>query len=261
MDRPRTFAVARSAPIGSLFVEPDVFHAPAIEMAVHDLGEALDPGLASIRTTGIEQDRPRDIRRQPALNLPENRLAPLRVALARLLFDQLLYLGVAIAIPIDARPAAEEYLEQRIGVGPAGLQIECDREILAEDLWKILRRIDLIELAVDIDVLQLVDQQHRGIAIEREIAGRYLDVEMFVGTVAELLHDLAALGAVFLDVGIIARQFLHLVRRHAPKPVGWRLQHRADLALALGDRVDKSLAVDAEGHSAPELRIVKRRLL
>src|SRR6516225_6114335 len=255
------FENSLSSTLLRLFVEPDVFHAPAVEMAVHYLGEPLDPRLPAVRTTGIEQDRPGDVRRQPALDLPENGLAPLRVALARLLFDQLLYLWVAIAIPIDARPAAVEYLEHRIGVGPAGLQIECDREILAEDLRKILRGIDLIELAVDIDVLQLVDQQHRGSAIGREIAGRYLDVEMFVGAVAELLHDPAAHRAVFLDVGVIARQFLHLVRRHAPKPVGWRLHHPADLALALGDRVDKGLAVDAQRHCAPELRIVERRLL
>src|SRR5215813_13497701 len=261
MDRPRTFAVARSAPIGSLFVEPDVFHAPAVEMAVHNLGEDLDPRVPAIRTTGIEQDRPSYIRRQPALNLPENRLTPLRVPLARLLFDQLLYLGVAIAIPIDARPAAVEYLEHWIGVGPAGLQIECDREILAQDLRKILRRIDLIELAVDIDVLQLVDQQHRRVAIQLDVAGRHFDVEVFVRAVAELLHDPAAVGAVFLDVGVVARQSLHLVGRHTPKAVRRRLQHSADLALALGDRVDKGLAVNAEGHGTPELRIVERRLL
>src|SRR6516165_8077348 len=91
-------------------VQPDVFHTPAIEMAVHHLGEPLDPRLPAGRTTGIEQDRPGDVRRQPALDLPENRLAPLRVALARLLFDQLLYLGVAVAVPVDARPAAVEDL-------------------------------------------------------------------------------------------------------------------------------------------------------
>src|SRR6516225_2919771 len=147
------FENSLSSTLLRLFVEPDVFHAPAIEMAVHHLTEALDPGLPAVRTTGIKQDRPGDVRRQPALDLPENRLAPLRVALARLLFDQLLYLGVAVAVPVDARPAAVEDLEQRIRVGTAGLQIERDREILAKDLRKILRRIDLVELAVDIDVL------------------------------------------------------------------------------------------------------------
>src|SRR6516165_1605581 len=148
-------------------------------MTIHYLGEPFDPRLPAVRATGIEQDRPGDVRRQPALDLPENGLAPLWVALARLLFDQLLHLGVAVAVPIDAGAAAVEELEHRIGVGPAGLQIERDRKILAQYLRKILRRVDLIELAVDIDVLQLVDQQHPGIAIEREIAGRYLDVEVF----------------------------------------------------------------------------------
>src|SRR6516162_8642108 len=155
-----------------LLVEPNVLEAPAVEMAVHHLGKPLDPGLPAGRPRGIEQDRPGDVGRQPALNLPENRLAPLRVALARLLFDQLLYLGVAIAIPIGARPAAVKYFEHRVGVGAAGLQIECDREVLAEDLRKILRRIDLIEFAVNIEVLQLVDQQHRGVAIELDVTGR-----------------------------------------------------------------------------------------
>src|SRR5215472_7653261 len=244
-----------------LLFEPDVLHAPAIEMAVHHLGEALDPRLPADPTTGVEQDRPGDVRRQPALDFPEDRLAPLRVAFARLLFDQLVYLGVAVAVPVHARPAAVEDLEQRIRIGTAGLQIERDREILAKDLRKILRRIDLIQLAVDIDVLQLVDQQHRRVAIQLDVAGRHFDVEVFVRAVAELLHDPAAVGTVFLDVGVVARQSLHLVGRHTPKAVRRRLQHSADLALALGDRVDKGLAVNAEGHGTPELRIVERRLL
>src|SRR5262249_5412583 len=99
-----------------LLVEPDVFHAPAVEMAVHHPGESLDPRLPADPTTGVEQDRPGDVRRQPALDLPENRLAPPRVAFARLLLDQLVYLGVAVAVPVDARPAAVEDLEQRIRV-------------------------------------------------------------------------------------------------------------------------------------------------
>src|SRR3974390_969975 len=140
----------------------------------------LTQGWATDPATGLKQDRPGDVCRQPALDLPENRLAPLRVAFARLLFDQLVYLGVAVAVPVDARPAAVEDLEQRIRVGTAGLQIERDREILAKDLRKILRRIDLIELAVDIDVLQLVDQQHRRVAIQLDVAGRHFDVEVAV---------------------------------------------------------------------------------
>src|SRR6516164_10030583 len=120
-------------------------------MAVYQLGEPLDPRLPAGPTRGIEQYRPGDVRRQPALDLPENGLAPLRVALARLLFDQLLHLGIAVAVPVDAGAAAVKDLEQRIRVGTAGLQIERDREILAKDLRKILRRIDLLEFAVDVD--------------------------------------------------------------------------------------------------------------
>src|SRR6516225_7450422 len=114
------FENSLSSTLLRLFVEPDVFHAPAIEMAVHYLGEPLDPGLPAVRTTGIEQYRWGDDRRQPALDLPENGLAPLRVALARLLFDQLVDLRVAVTVQIQARTAAVKDLEQRIRVGTAG---------------------------------------------------------------------------------------------------------------------------------------------
>src|SRR5207244_12675382 len=60
--------------------------------------------------------------------------------------------------------------------------------------------LDHLQLAVDVDVLDLIDQDHRGIAIDRDVAGRDLHGEPLVGTVAELLHELARLGAIRLNI-------------------------------------------------------------
>src|SRR3984893_13768475 len=229
-------------------------------MAVRHLGEPLDPGLPASPTLRIKEDRAGVVRGELALDLPQNGLASIRVALARLLFDQLVDLGIAVAVPVDARPAAVEQLQHRVGVGPTGLQVERDGEILAYNLRKILRRIDHVEFGVDVDVLQLVDQKHRRVAIELDIAGGHLDVDVLSGAVAELLHNPAPLGAVRFDVGTVTRQFLDFIWQQAPQSSGRRLKE-ADMTLALGDVVDKGLAVDAERHRAPELRIVERWLV
>src|SRR5690349_17921371 len=114
-------------------------------MAVRHLGEPLDPGLPASPTLRIKENRPGVIRGELALDPTQNGLASILVVLARLLFDQFVDFGIAIAVPVDARPAAVENLENRVGVGPAGLQVERDGEILAYDLRKILRRIDHVE--------------------------------------------------------------------------------------------------------------------
>src|SRR5262249_34377371 len=160
-----------------LFVEPNVFHAPAIEEAVGHLREPSDVRLPAGCALGIEQNRPGAIFGQLALDLPEHLLALRWIALARLPFNQLVNLGIAVAIPIDAGAAAVKYIEDWVGIGPAGLQIERDGEVLAQNSWKILRRVHDFELAFNIDVLELVNEHHRRIAVRGYVPGGHLDLQ------------------------------------------------------------------------------------
>src|SRR5882672_1331469 len=88
-------------------------------------------------------------------------------------------------------------------------------------------------LAIDVDLLQLVDQDHRRVAQIWEVARRYLDLEAVISAVAELLHEPAGVRAVFLHIGVIARQGLQEIRRHAPQSCRWGLNDPADVALSL----------------------------
>ena len=72
------------------------------------------------------------------------------------------------------------------------------------------------ELAVDIDVFQLVDQDDRRIPVVGRIARRDFYLEPLIGSITELLHDRAGLRAIFRHVGAIARQRLQDIGRHAP---------------------------------------------
>ena len=107
-------------------------------------------------------------------------------------------------------------MENLVGVWPAPRAGETDDVVSAHDLGEPVRGVDRLELAVDVDALQLVDQDHRRIPQVREVARRHLDLEPVVGPVAELLHDLASVRPVLLHVGVIARQLLQQIRRHAP---------------------------------------------
>ena len=114
------------------------------------------------------------------------------------------------------------------------------------------------ELTV-INLLQLVDQDHRGVAVGGEVAGRDRHREMLVGPVAELFHQCAGLGAALLHVGMIARKSLQHLRRHAPESARRGLHNRADVALALCQDVDERLAVERERHCPPQIGIVEGR--
>ncbi len=162
-----------------------------------------------------------------------------------MLVDQLVDLGVAVAGIIALRTAQIVFVEHLVGVIEPGLADgKGERVVLAHDCRIPLRRIDRVERAVDVDVLQLIDQDHRRITIGRDVARRHGDGQPFVGPIAEPLHDLLCLGAVFRDVGIISRQRRQHVRRHAPHAVGRRLHRGAHLALTFADDVDESLAVE-----------------
>ena len=121
-----------------------------------------------------------------------------------------------VALPVDA-PSVAAHLKDAAGYRTAllgkahfdpGFDLDghwAEGRLAGEGSNGPLRGFDHVELAVDIDLLQVVDQDHRLVAVGRDVAGRDLDPERFVGAVAQLAHDLAALGARLFMVGAIAR--------------------------------------------------------
>src|SRR5258708_4638604 len=161
-----------------LFIEPRLLETPAVEDAV-DLGrDPVHPRVPAGGEIVAPDDRAGGVLGQLLVDLPDQLLALFLVRLDRLLLVHLFELGVAI-VRVVALRAARIVLEE-IGVrvvGPAAGQIAGDHEILAGDLWKPVRGLDDVELAIDIDLLQLVDEDDRGIAVLRDIARRDLDLE------------------------------------------------------------------------------------
>src|SRR5216684_4536129 len=224
---------------GLLLVQPDVLEAPAVEHAVDHDFQPLQSRLPACRKTQVIDDRARLILLQPAIDLPDQALALLLVGFHRLLLEQLLQLGVAVAGVIALRATREIFIElgvRIIGADPG--QIEAELVILAVDLGVPAGCVDGFELAVDKDLLQLIDQNDRRVAENRDIARRYLDGEPPVGAVAELLQDLASLGAVLFDIGTIARQAAEDFRRKPPHSFGRRLHRPAYAAGALRQDVN-----------------------
>src|SRR6266446_7272414 len=104
---------------GSMLIEPDVFHAIAVEEAVDHDGQSFDPGLPAGPIAVVKDNRPGAIPSQLAFDCPHQLLAPSRVGLDRLLLDQLVHLRVAVTVPILARTASVKQIEDRVGVRPA----------------------------------------------------------------------------------------------------------------------------------------------
>src|SRR5437016_5701177 len=89
----------------ALPVQPDVLVAIAVVDAVDHHGHALDLWMAAGHLARVKDYRPRDVFDQPALDLPDQFLALLRVRLHRLLFDQIIDLGIAVAGVVALRAA------------------------------------------------------------------------------------------------------------------------------------------------------------
>src|SRR5271165_1170136 len=89
-----------------LFVEPDVFHAPAVKDAVDHDRQPLDIGLPAGSLAGIKDDGPSADLGQFTFDRPQQLLPPSLIGLDRLLLDQLVHLRVAIAVPVQARTAS-----------------------------------------------------------------------------------------------------------------------------------------------------------
>src|SRR6516162_2421281 len=225
--------------IDRLLIQPNVLEAPAVERAVHHDGHVLDIGSPAGRTPGIEDNRPRLVLGQFALDCPYQLLPALPVGLHRLLLDQLIDFRIAVVVPIEARSTSVVQIEDRIGVLSADLPAESDREILPQNFRHIGVGFDRVELSLDINLLQLVDQDDGRIPGTREITRQNLYFQPAIRPVTELLHDPAGLGAAPAYVGIVTRQTLQRLWRHAPEAVGRRLQHAADLALSLAEDMNE----------------------
>src|SRR5207237_1992931 len=132
------------------------------------------------------------------------------------------------------------YFDGRLGDGQAYLVV------FAHDLWIPLGGVERFELGVEINLFQLIHQDHRRVPIAGDIARRHRDTQTFVGSVAELFHDRAGLRAVRLDIRVISGQRLQHVGRHSPEPARRRLHRHTDLTLARVHYVDKRLAVEAQ---------------
>jgi hypothetical protein len=88
---------ANYQPAVGLFVEPGVFEASALVIAVDHHRVPLEIGLPASRQFRIEERRTRCVLGELALDPPDDLLAFADIGLARLLVDQLIDLGIAMA--------------------------------------------------------------------------------------------------------------------------------------------------------------------
>src|SRR6266852_5492130 len=153
-----------SCPAPRLFVEPYVFQSEIVDDAVCHHRPALDPRLPAISKAVVEDDRSRAIRGELSLDLPNQLLALIDVALGRLPIEQLLQLRIAIACVVARRTAAIIFIELLVRiVDTAAREVEPDLVVFAHDLRESTRCFDDFEFAVDEHILQLVGQDHRRI--------------------------------------------------------------------------------------------------
>src|SRR5262249_9206457 len=123
----------------------------------------------------------------------------------------------------------------------------CDREtdcvVLTNDFGEPDRGVDGVELTIDIDLPQLADQDHSGIAILWGVSCRDRDRQPLVRPVAKPIHDGPGLLAVFLHVRIVTRQGLEDFGRHSPYAFGWWEHDSTDLSLPLAQDLDRRFAI------------------
>src|SRR5260370_37720336 len=170
-------------------VEPDVFHAPAVEDAVDHRRQPLDLRLPAGRCEAVQDDRPCPILLQLPVDLPHQLLAFFLIGLARLPVERLVELRIAISGIVTVRAARIVFVELLVGVvDPAAGVVEPDHVVLAAHLAAPLAALDRFDLSVHLDPLALLDQDHRRIAIGGHVARRHLAPDPPVRPIAELLH-------------------------------------------------------------------------
>ena len=189
-------------------------------------------------------DWPRAILLQFLVDFPDELAALLRVGFHRLLSKLLFEFRITVTRVVAFRAATIILVELLVWVVDAAAGVVlADLVVLARHLGKPVGGLDGIERAVDIDVFELIDQDDRGIAKDRNVSRRDRQLQPVVRPVADRLHDPAGFGAVLAHVGIVTRHRLQQLRRHAPNPGRRRLHRPADIALPLGENVDKGFPV------------------
>src|SRR5208282_5579111 len=125
----------------------------------------------------MKDDRPRSFLLQFCVDVPDYRLARRLIRLARLLVKKLLELTVAVSGEIAVGIAGVALVELLIGIvddGTAGI-FEPDHIVPARDFRVPIGGLDEVEIAGNVNFFELIDQHDRRIAIERNVAGGYLD--------------------------------------------------------------------------------------
>src|SRR5215472_9833849 len=247
-------------PSGRLPVEPHVFEAPAVVDAVDHRGQPFYVRLPAGRTLAVRDDRPGAVLLQLAVDLPHQPLAFFLIGFGRLSVELFFEFGVAVSAVIAIRAARVIFIELLVWIVDAAAGIVHRHAIvLAGPLCLPIRGLYGVELAGDVDLLELVYQDDRLIPVGGDVARRYLDRKPLVVAIAELLHDRSRRRTVLLHVGVVTRYRLQQLRWHAPDAFrGW--QHcAADLCLPLTQYVDKRFAVQCQRHRAPEIHIVEGR--
>ena len=258
----RRVAVATPPQQRNLAVEPHVFHAPAVVLAVDHDGQPLELRLQAGCETGVINDRARPVLLQFPVDLPDEVPAFLSIGQHRLLDEQLLAFRVAISGVVALRAAAVVLEELLVGIVDAAAGIvEADLVVLAGELGEPVRGFDRVELPVDPDLLELVDQDHRRVAVGRDVARGDLDGEPLVRPIPEPGHDLAGLGAVLRHLGAIAGNCCKKIGRHTPHASRWRQHRPADIALTLGEDINEAFAIERQRQCAPQIGIVEGRRL
>src|SRR6266446_1044490 len=97
-------------------VEPEVFEPPAVVDAVDHRREPLDVGLSAGRGAAVKNDRSGAVLGQPPLDLLYQLLALLLVEFDRLAVDQIVDLGIAIAIGVILGSAGVSLIESLVRV-------------------------------------------------------------------------------------------------------------------------------------------------
>src|SRR6516162_500894 len=154
-------------------VEPQIFVARAVINAVDHDRQALHLRIPAGGSAVVVDHWAGAVLLQLLVDLPNEALALFRIGFHRLPVEFLLELAVAIAGVIALRAARKVLVEGLVGIVEAVfLQIEPDDEVLAHHLGIPVDRVDLFELAVDVDLLQLIDEDDRGVAVLRDVARR-----------------------------------------------------------------------------------------
>src|SRR5437588_7581629 len=118
-----------------LFVEPEVFEAPAVVDAVGHDGQVPDLRIPAGRASGVKYDRPGAVLDQALLELPHQSFALLDIWLGRLLVDELVDFRIAVTGIVTVGAADIVFVELLVGIVERALgDVETDREVLAHHL-------------------------------------------------------------------------------------------------------------------------------